>query len=392
MNQPKDRFTVFMLTLSALAISASAAFFSVYGLSKLFAGASLAVIIMASILEASKLIVAYSLHKNSKKLPATLRAYLTIAVAVLMIITSAGIYGFLSNAYQITANANTVVEKEVAIIQAKVDNNTNRLNDLLSEKESLVKDINGLRQGITAGTTIETVDRRTGLRLVARDNNIAKSINAQLLDATERRNRLDGDIEMLSATVDSFKIQILEKQSNNTAAAELGPLIYLSKLTSIPMDRLINYFILMIVFVFDPLAVSLVLALSRISDYDKGLVLDTEPLDVEEEYLEPEDQDTEIEESIEEEQEHPLYNVNVAEGDTNPEHVQKVPKFKVRTVKKRVPEYKVVDNGQRVVESKEVEEFVLEPSDDEDGATIPLSPEEYDKLVEKFLSQYKDQK
>lgn len=391
MTQPKDRFTVFMLTLSALAISASAAFFSVYGLSKLFAGASLAVIVMASILEASKLIVAYSLHKNAKKLPVSLRAYLTVAVTVLMVITSAGIYGFLSNAYQITANANTVVEKEVAIIQAKVDNNTGRLDDLLREKESLVKDINNLRQGITAGTTIETVDRRTGQRLVSRDNNIAKSINAQLLDATERRNRLDIDIEKLSTTVDSLEVTILEKQSNNSAAAELGPLIYLSKLTSVPMDRLINYFILMIVFVFDPLAVSLVLALSRISDYDKGLIEGPNDKELDVDLYEPDGSVIEEFEGEQDEQESPLFDAT-SENTSNTEGEKKLPKFKVKTIKKRVPEYRVVDNGQRVVESKEVEEFVLEPSEDEDAPAIPLSTEEYEKLVEKFLTQYQDKK
>lgn len=391
MTQPKDRFTVFMLTLSALAISASAAFFSVYGLSKLFAGASLAVIVMASILEASKLIVAYSLHKNAKKLPVSLRAYLTVAVTVLMVITSAGIYGFLSNAYQITANANTVVEKEVAIIQAKVDNSTGRLDDLLREKESLVKDINNLRQGITAGTTIETVDRRTGQRLVSRDNNIAKSINAQLLDATERRNRLDIDIEKLSTTVDSLEVTILEKQSNNSAAAELGPLIYLSKLTSVPMDRLINYFILMIVFVFDPLAVSLVLALSRISDYDKGLIEEPNDKELDVSLYEPDGSVIEEFEGEQDVQESPLFDAT-SENTSNTEGEKRLPKFKVKTIKKRVPEYRVVDNGQRVVESKEVEEFVLEPSEDEDAPAIPLSTEEYEKLVEKFLTQYQDKK
>jgi len=92
----------FIIALSALSVSLSAAFYSVSGLGKLFAGASTQVIIMASSLEIAKLVIAYLLYQYWNTLNKILRAYLAIATIVLMLITSMGIYGFLSGAYQET--------------------------------------------------------------------------------------------------------------------------------------------------------------------------------------------------------------------------------------------------------------------------------------------------
>ena len=102
-NDMKLKFSYIVLLL-ALIVSGCAAYFSVWGLSQLFAGASTAVIIMATALEIGKVVVTTALHRYWDKISGWLKFYLTISVGVLMIITSAGIYGFLSNAYQKTAN------------------------------------------------------------------------------------------------------------------------------------------------------------------------------------------------------------------------------------------------------------------------------------------------
>src|SRR5210317_1626046 len=109
-NNIKERIFPFIIALSALSVSASAAFYSVTGLSLLFAGASFAVIIMASSLEIAKLVTASLLYQYLEKLNKVLRTYLTIAAFILILITSAGIYGFLSAAYQATANKAGIVE------------------------------------------------------------------------------------------------------------------------------------------------------------------------------------------------------------------------------------------------------------------------------------------
>ena len=124
----------FIVALSALSVSASAAFYSVSGLSKLFAGASLEVLIMASSLEISKLVIASLLYQYWGKLNKLLRFYLSTAAIILVIITSMGIYGFLSAAYQETATKSGIVDKELAVIEMKKERFSENRDYLLEEK------------------------------------------------------------------------------------------------------------------------------------------------------------------------------------------------------------------------------------------------------------------
>ena len=117
----KKGFLPFLIGFSAISVSGSAAFYSVFGLSKLFAGASMEVIIMAGSLEVAKLVTASLLYQYWDKINKILRTYLSIATIILVIITSMGIYGFLSAAYQDTFNQLTYVENEKKFIQQKVD-------------------------------------------------------------------------------------------------------------------------------------------------------------------------------------------------------------------------------------------------------------------------------
>jgi hypothetical protein len=179
-----------------------------------------------------------------------------------MLITSAGIYGFLSNAYQITSNRNNIAENKINIVRAKSDNLSDRLKSLQEEKQSIVKDIAELRNGLSNGTMTSTIDKKSGEKIVSSSSETRKSLEYQLKDAVERRDKVSNDIENISSSIDNYKIEVLSMESNNDAAAELGPIIYLSKVTEVPMDNLMNYFILMIIFVFDPLAITLVITVS----------------------------------------------------------------------------------------------------------------------------------
>ena len=110
----------YIVLLAALCLATSAAYYSVYGLSKLFSAQASAIIIMAGSLEVSKLITATYLHRYWKKLNILIKMYLTTAVVVLMFITSIGIYGFLVAAYQTTANQLTMMDKQIAVIELKL--------------------------------------------------------------------------------------------------------------------------------------------------------------------------------------------------------------------------------------------------------------------------------
>jgi len=113
------KFRTLLLGLSALFVAFNAAFFSVSGLSKLFAGAAFSVMIMASSLELAKLITAGYLYNYWEKINKTFRIYLSGAVVILILITSLGIYGFLTAAFQDTFNQFSVQEKQLVFLQQK---------------------------------------------------------------------------------------------------------------------------------------------------------------------------------------------------------------------------------------------------------------------------------
>ena len=158
----KERLFPFLIALSALSVSASAAFYSITGLSKLFAGAALEVIIMASTLEIAKLIIASLLYQYRKSLPKILKGYLTLACVILMLITSMGIYGFLSASYQEVANKTQLSENEIELIEKQKDNIEDQLNFLSKEKQSITLSILELQKGLS-NNIIQYKDNKTGL-------------------------------------------------------------------------------------------------------------------------------------------------------------------------------------------------------------------------------------
>lgn len=243
-----------LLAASALAVAGCAAFFSVFGLSQLFAGASLAVIIMASSLEFSKVIAASFLHKYWGEMGKTLRTYLTVGVVVLVTITSAGIYGFLSSAYQKTAANLEVHNGQVGILEGKVAQFQSKIDANKALIESRTKRINQLND-LRNGQETRLQDRRSAnatRRDIASSNGEIKDLNANI-------DVLNSENSKLMDSVGKYNMQKLETTSNSKVAGEVGPLKYLADLTGLPMDRVVNYFILLLVFVFDPLAIALVI-------------------------------------------------------------------------------------------------------------------------------------
>jgi hypothetical protein len=247
----KERIFPFIIALSALSVSASAAVYSITGLSMLFAGASTAVMIMASSLEISKLVIASLLYQYWNKLNKILRIYLTIAAVILILITSAGIYGYLSSAYQKTADQTSIVDSRVASLETKKKLYENTRAGILQEKQSLSE----LKGSLSKGSTTQFTDRKGNL--VVRSNNASIK---QIENASKSDDKLSSKLDIINDSIFSIESKILEVKTNATVTSELGPLKYLSALTGITMDRIINWYILVIIFVFDPLAIALVIA------------------------------------------------------------------------------------------------------------------------------------
>ena len=265
------KFRTLLLGLSALFVAFNAAFFSVSGLSKLFAGAALSVIVMASSLEMAKLITAGYLYNYWDKINKSFRLYLSGAVVILILITSLGIYGFLTSAFQDTFNMFSANEKQKIFLQQKekfysddvarydeelkrISNNISTLSNARSQQIQ-VRDtsvVGGVR------TTISTAE----LRLAQSRINVEE----------DNRKGVQGKREVAADSLQSIQLKILELDTNLEGASELGPLQYLSGLTGYGMDRIINWLILIIIFVFDPLAVALVVAFNNALQVDRGIV------------------------------------------------------------------------------------------------------------------------
>ena len=251
MKNLKNKIFPLLIALSALSVSASAAFYSVSGLSKLFAGASLEVIIMASSLEVAKLVIASLLYQYWDSINKGLRAYLTVATCVLILITSAGIYGFLSGAYQETANKEGIVTQQITALETKKVLYEETRDNFLADRKSN----NELRGTLSKGSTTQYTDKNGNL--VVRTNNSA----IRNIESTAKENeKLATKLDVVNDSIFSLETQILEAKVNSEVASELGPLKYLSELTGVEMNRIINWLLLIIIFVFDPLAIALVIA------------------------------------------------------------------------------------------------------------------------------------
>ena len=248
-----------VIALSALSVSISAAFYSISGLSKLFAGASTEVIIMAGALEASKPVLATLLHQYWNDLGKLLRTYLTSAVVVLILITSMGIYGFLSAAYQETANKSSIVDTRIAFLEQKRDFYQDDVTRYDTELERISSNIATLSQARSRDIQVRDTSSATGFRNTISTTELR--LAQQRIESEEENRRLvQADRSEAADSLQKYQVLILEANVDNDIAAELGPLKYLSGLTGISMDRIINILLLIIIFVFDPLAVSMVIA------------------------------------------------------------------------------------------------------------------------------------
>jgi len=246
----------------AISVAVCAAYFSVLGLSQLFSGASTAVIIMASVLEISKLVTTTALHTYWEKLAKPLRIYLSISVVILMLITSAGIYGFLSNAYQLTANQLEIHEGELGVLDAKKVGFEKTVSDnqkLIDSKTKRLDQLSNLR------TTQESRLDNSG------SNRARNSVRNDIKSADSEIQKLNTEIDVLNLknitladSINKYNVKAIEMKAGSAVAAEVGPLKYISQLTGVSMDSIVNYLILLLVFVFDPLAVALVLITNRV--------------------------------------------------------------------------------------------------------------------------------
>ena len=248
-----------LIALSALSVSASAAFYSVSGLSKLFAGASFEVIIMAGSLEVAKLVIASLLYQYWNTLNKYLRTYLTVAAVVLVLITSMGIYGFLSAAYQDTYRQLTIKENQTAFLDQKKQFYENDVKRFDEELKRISTNISTLSNARSQSIQVRDTSVAGGVRTTISTSELRMAQKRIEVEEQNRKN-VQKKREIVADSLQKYQLEILDLENNTEVAGELGLLQYLSGLTDTPMDKIINILLLVIIFVFDPLALALVVA------------------------------------------------------------------------------------------------------------------------------------
>lgn len=246
----------YLVLVSALSVSLSAAFYSVFGIGKLFSGASLQTMLMMSSLEIAKLVLASMLYQYWTKLNIFIKTYYFIALFILMGLTSAGIYGYLSSAHSETANKIENIDKKTKLLDLKRNLFETQLSDIRKEKETENQSISDLTKGLSSNY-IEVRGRDGQITRTTSSGN-RKAFENQLLITQKRRDDLGQREIALSDSISSIDLQKLNLESNSDLASEIGPLKYIAKLTNRTIDQVINWFIIALMLVFDPLAVSLI--------------------------------------------------------------------------------------------------------------------------------------
>jgi len=233
----------YLVAISAILIAGSAAYFSVTGLGVLFSGAAIAVMVMASSLEFAKLVTATYLKQKWDEIKGFNKWYLAFAVTVLMLITSAGIFGYLSNAFQQQNLKLNQVQREISVWENKIKGNNDQIATITTQ-------LNGLQSN--QGTILEK-----------------GKVNSRLLRSVDNRdkqvNKLTDKINVLQDSIIAYNGKINEIKNNNIdIEREVGGFRFVAESFGVELNSVVKFFIILIVIVFDPLAIALVIAFNQL--------------------------------------------------------------------------------------------------------------------------------
>jgi hypothetical protein len=236
----------YLVGFSAIIVAGCAAYFSVTGLGVLFAGATASVMVMAGALEFAKLVAATYLKQEWDTLKGFNKWYLTVSVATLMLITSAGIFGYLSNAFQQQNLGLQKIERDIAVYQTQIEKNdaeiaryttqlTNQQNIRNSQEANLSKQI----------------DKNTS---TSRVTQMIKTADKEIASVSKRIDELTIQNNVALDSINSIKNNNIELER------EVGGFRFVAEAFNVPLNDVVKFFILIIVLVFDPLAVALIIA------------------------------------------------------------------------------------------------------------------------------------
>ena len=229
--------------MAAIAVAGTGAYFSVTGLGVLFSGASTAVVVMASALEFAKLVTASYLEQKWKETTLFLKVYLTSAVFILMLITSAGIFGYLSNAFQQQNIKLQQVDREVAVWDVKIQSNESQIKTYSEQLASMQSNQGKILDGGKVNNRL--------LRSIDNRDKQTQKISDKISKLQEENAGYNEEINKIRTT-------------NIDIEKEVGGFRFIAEAFQTDLNIVVKWFMFLIVFVFDPLAIALVIALNKL--------------------------------------------------------------------------------------------------------------------------------
>lgn len=245
----------YFLGFTALLIALCAAFFSVYGIGSLFAGASISAMIMASSLEVGKLIATTFLYRYWSKTVGWVKFYLTLAVLSLMIITSAGIFGFLSAAYQKSSLTFKLNQEKIVSTENSKGYYSNQIQYAV-ERIDVLNETRKLQENRLSDALKDPMLTRNPIQLKQIQDQTIKLIDQANEDIKTENNKIElsrSKMQEIDEKVNEMKINGIEKKDIQTFK-------FLADALGVNLDTIAKWFIISLIFVFDPLAVALILA------------------------------------------------------------------------------------------------------------------------------------
>jgi hypothetical protein len=233
----------------------------------------MAIILLGAGIEISKLVIASFLHRYWHKLTFGYKVGGLIFLFLVIFVTSSGVYGILSQAYTENKNKLMASKSEVALVEEKKKFYIDKKNDLQNEYKQIISDIaqtrlqrNTTSSGMMSDSKDVYVDSRG--RTSSKSNASTRKdylqqvegLNSDIGKMESRRDEVYVDITNISDSIFNYETKIIEIKSSNEVAVELGPLIYLSEVTNTSLDKVLFWFLMVIVFLADPLAIALLTA------------------------------------------------------------------------------------------------------------------------------------
>lgn len=253
----------YLLLVMAIGMAATVAYVSVSGLLKVFAGAGFVGLILFSAIEAAKIVATSAIHTYGKKIGWFYNSILSLFIIIAMVITSMGIYGFLSSSYKETFAKFENLEATIQLLDKKRDGYQSQLDIVNGEKQSVTQTITELSKGLS-NNVIQYKDKESGEIITTTSSSTRRVLQNQLDRAIKRQETLNTKSDELTDKVFELDNEITEVKVGDDVAAELGPLRYLADVTGMTMDEVMKYFIILLIIIGDPMAVVMVIVFSKV--------------------------------------------------------------------------------------------------------------------------------